>query len=229
MPYTGDILSSQSDSTFPLVIVSPEGLNEVGTPVADEPRADTGLGLIEVTTPETDGSCGATRSVSTEQRCFDGLALESQEVHADPGLCSGSVLGSIRELRADPESGPGPSFAPTIIDDIVNVSSPVASPVAGDQAEPHVSDQFHSTTVASDDPVCEADPYGLGSVPTSSGHDSLREELGEASLHNDVQSDLGMAAWLLFPLIVQVQLVVNVAVFRSWKFQGKEIKVKKAR
>ncbi|KAK8665371.1 hypothetical protein V6N13_005540 [Hibiscus sabdariffa] len=151
---TRDILSTQSDSTFPLVIVSPEGLNEVGNPVADEPRVDTGLGLTEVTAPETDGSCGATRSTSTEQRFFYGLALESQEVHADPWLCSGSVLGSIRELRDDPES------------------------------------------VASADPVCEVDPHGLGSVPTSSGHDSLREELGEASLHNDVQLDLGFSSVL---------------------------------
>ncbi|KAK8558207.1 hypothetical protein V6N13_038680 [Hibiscus sabdariffa] len=189
------MLSIQSDSSFPLVIVSPEGQNRVGTSVADEPCVGTGLGLIEVNAPAIDGSCGVTRPVSTEQRCSDDLSLESQEVRVGPEMCLGSGLDSMRVLGADPESSSGPSLAPDIIENIVSVSSPVA----GDQAEPHISNQFHSIAVVNSEPVCEANPTGsfdLGIVSTSSSHDSLREELEEACLHNDVQSDLGFPSVL---------------------------------
>ncbi|KAL4312582.1 hypothetical protein GQ457_01G016330 [Hibiscus cannabinus] len=136
-----DMWSSQSDATFLLVIVSPEGLNEVDTQVVDGIHVDTNSGVNEFVAPIVDGPRVDTNLASFECHCSSDQSIESQEVQVDPRVCPGSMLDSTRALRVGPGVCQGSIMAPTVIGDV----GTVLSPVAGEQAMPHESGRLNPT------------------------------------------------------------------------------------
>ncbi|KAK9003668.1 hypothetical protein V6N11_084302 [Hibiscus sabdariffa] len=117
-----DMLSSQSDATFQLIIVSSESLNEVDTRVVDGVRVDTNSGVNDFVAPIVDGPHVDT-NLASEYYCSVDQSIESQEVQADPRVCPGLVL---EELRAGPGVCQGPIMAPTKIGDVGTVLSPIS-------------------------------------------------------------------------------------------------------